>query len=69
MDLLTFLNKEYMTRLNKILFSTRTMTVLLLLFGISMAVATYVENNYDTATASCRGGPADAHPTTARARR
>ena len=40
-----------MTRLKKILFSTRTMTVLLLLFGISMAVATFVENDYDTATA------------------
>ena len=40
-----------MKRLKKILFSTRTMTVLLLLFGISMAVATFVENDYDTATA------------------
>jgi cytochrome c-type biogenesis protein CcsB len=40
-----------MTRLKKILFSTRTMTVLLLLFGISMAVATFVENDYDTPTA------------------
>ncbi|RXJ45981.1 cytochrome c biogenesis protein [Gelidibacter gilvus] len=40
-----------MTRLKKILFSTRTMTVLLLLYGISMAVATFVENDYDTATA------------------
>ncbi|HEX6849461.1 MAG TPA: cytochrome c biogenesis protein CcsA [Chitinophagaceae bacterium] len=40
-----------MTRFKKILFSTRTMTVLLLLFGISMAVATFVENNYDTPTA------------------
>lgn len=40
-----------MKRLNKIFFSTRTMTVLLLLFGISMAVATFVENDYDTATA------------------
>ncbi len=39
-----------MKRLKKILFSTRTMTVLLLLFGISMAVATFVENDYDTAT-------------------
>lgn len=35
----------------KILFSTRTMTVLLLLYGISMAVATFVENDYDTPTA------------------
>jgi cytochrome c-type biogenesis protein CcsB len=40
-----------MKRLKEILFSTRTMTVLLLLFGISMAVATFVENDYDTATA------------------
>jgi cytochrome c-type biogenesis protein CcsB len=40
-----------MTRLKKILFSTRTMTVLLLLYGISMAVATFVENDYDTPTA------------------
>ncbi|MEO7316098.1 MAG: cytochrome c biogenesis protein ResB, partial [Ginsengibacter sp.] len=40
-----------MKRLKKILFSTRTMTVLLLLFGISMAVATFVENDYDTQTA------------------
>ncbi len=40
-----------MKRLKKILFSTRTMTVLLLLYGISMAVATFVENDYDTPTA------------------
>ena len=40
-----------MKRLKKILFSTRTMTSLLLLYGISMAVATFVENDYDTATA------------------
>jgi hypothetical protein len=40
-----------MTRLKKILFSTRTMTLLLLLFGMSMAAATFVENDYDTATA------------------
>lgn len=40
-----------MKRLRKNLFSTRTMTVLLLLYGISMAVATFVENDYDTATA------------------
>ncbi|MCG2419656.1 cytochrome c biogenesis protein CcsA [Aequorivita sp. F47161] len=38
-------------RLQKILFSTRTMTVLLLLYGISMAVATFVENDFDTPTA------------------
>ncbi|MEO8853018.1 MAG: cytochrome C biogenesis protein CcsB, partial [Ginsengibacter sp.] len=40
-----------MKRLKKVLFSTRTMTVLLLLYGISMAVATFVENDYDTPTA------------------
>ena len=40
-----------MARLKKILFSTRTMTVLLLLYGISMAVATFIENDYDTPTA------------------
>ncbi|HJY21622.1 MAG TPA: cytochrome c biogenesis protein ResB, partial [Hanamia sp.] len=40
-----------MKRLKKILFSTRTMTFLLLLYGISMAVATFVENDYDTPTA------------------
>ncbi|CAN5387640.1 cytochrome c biogenesis protein CcsA [soil metagenome] len=43
--------KNEIKRLKKILFSTRTMTVLLLLYGISMAVATFVENDYDTATA------------------
>ncbi|MEO6681463.1 MAG: cytochrome c biogenesis protein ResB, partial [Ginsengibacter sp.] len=40
-----------MKRIKKILFSTRTMTVLLLLYGLSMAVATFVENDYDTPTA------------------
>src|SRR5690554_1582168 len=40
-----------MTSLKRILVSTRTMTVLLLLYGISMAVATFVENDYDTPTA------------------
>ncbi|WP_310992388.1 cytochrome c biogenesis protein [Aequorivita marina] len=40
-----------MIRLKKILFSTRTMTVLLLLYGFSMAVATFVENDFDTPTA------------------
>ncbi|WGF91374.1 cytochrome c biogenesis protein [Aequorivita marisscotiae] len=40
-----------MSSLKKILFSTRTMTVLLLLYGISMAVATFVENDFDTPTA------------------
>ncbi len=40
-----------MTRFEKIFFSTKTMTVLLFLFAISMAVATFVENDYDTPTA------------------
>src|SRR5690606_25332483 len=40
-----------MTRLKNILFSTRTMTVLLFLYGISMAFATFVENDYGTPTA------------------
>lgn len=40
-----------MSRLYKLLFSTRTMTVLLLLYGTSMAVATFLENAYDTPTA------------------
>lgn len=40
-----------MTRLKNIFFSTRTMTFLLLLYAISMVVATFVENDYDTATA------------------
>lgn len=40
-----------MKHLKKIFFSTRTMTVLLLLYGVAMAVATFVENDYDTATA------------------
>ena len=40
-----------MNPLSKMLFSTRTMTVLLLLYGISMAVATFVENDFDTPTA------------------
>lgn len=39
-----------MSRVKQILFSTRTMTVLLMLYGISMAVATFVENAYDTPT-------------------
>lgn len=43
--------KHAMARLKNILFSTRTMTVLLLLYGISMAVATFIENDYDTPTA------------------
>jgi len=40
-----------MNKIEKFFFSTRTMTVLLFLFAISMAVATFVENDYDTATA------------------
>lgn len=40
-----------MKRIKKILFSTRTMAVLLFLFGSSMAIATFVENDFDTATA------------------
>jgi len=40
-----------MTRFEKIFFSTKTMTVLLFIFAISMAVATFVENDYDTPTA------------------
>src|SRR5690554_5769822 len=40
-----------MKYLKKMLFSTRTMTVLLLLYGTSMATATFLENNYDTPTA------------------
>lgn len=40
-----------MTRIEKIFFSTRTMTVLLFLYAIAMAVATFIENDYDTPTA------------------
>lgn len=40
-----------MTRLEKLLFSTRTMAVLLLVYGLSMAVATFIENDFDTPTA------------------
>lgn len=40
-----------MTRIEKMFFSTRTMTVLLFLYAISMAVATFIENDYDTPTA------------------
>src|SRR5690606_35678651 len=40
-----------MTKIEKILFSTRTMTVLLVIYVIAMAVATFVEHDYDTATA------------------
>ena len=38
-------------RLAKILFSTRTMGVMLLLYAFSMAMATFVENDYGTAVA------------------
>lgn len=40
-----------MQRLKRILFSTRTMTILLLVYGISMMVATFIESSFDTATA------------------
>ncbi|MBS7333143.1 MAG: cytochrome c biogenesis protein CcsA [Weeksellaceae bacterium] len=40
-----------MNKLEKYLFSTRTMSVLLLIYAVAMAVATFVENDYDTATA------------------
>lgn len=40
-----------MTRLERFLFSTKTMTVLLFIFAGSMAAATFVENDYDTPTA------------------
>lgn len=40
-----------MTRLERFLFSTRTMTVLLIVYAFSMAIATFVESETDTATA------------------
>lgn len=40
-----------MTPIERFFFSTKTMTVLLFIFAGSMAVATFVENDYDTATA------------------
>jgi cytochrome c-type biogenesis protein CcsB len=40
-----------MTKIEKFFFSTRTMTVLLFIYAIAMAVATFVENDYDTPTA------------------
>jgi len=40
-----------MSKIEKYLFSTRTMSVLLFIYAIAMAVATFVENDYDTATA------------------
>lgn len=39
------------TRLGKILFSTRTTGVMLLLYAFSMAMATFVENDYGTSVA------------------
>lgn len=40
-----------MTRIERLLFSTRTMAVLLFIYAISMAVATFIENDFDTPTA------------------
>lgn len=40
-----------MTKLKNILFNTRTMSILVVLFFVSMAVATFVENDYGTPTA------------------
>lgn len=40
-----------MTRIERFFFSTKTMTVLLFIFAGSMAVATFIENDYDTPTA------------------
>ncbi|MBS1781101.1 MAG: cytochrome c biogenesis protein CcsA [Bacteroidetes bacterium] len=40
-----------MTRIERFFFSTKTMIVLLFIFAGSMAVATFVENDYDTPTA------------------
>ena len=40
-----------MNKLEKFLFSTRTMSVLLFIYAISMGYATFIENDYDTATA------------------
>ncbi|KXK39090.1 MAG: cytochrome c biogenesis protein CcsA [Saprospiraceae bacterium] len=40
-----------MKRFAKIFFSTRTMAVLLVIYGAAMAVATFVENDFDTPTA------------------
>lgn len=41
----------YMNVIGKILFSTRTMGLMLLLYAFSMAVATFVENDYGTPVA------------------
>ena len=38
-------------KLAKILFSTRLMAILFIVFALSMAVGTFVENSYTTATA------------------
>ena len=38
-------------KLVKILFSTRLMAILFIVFALSMAVGTFVENSYTTATA------------------
>lgn len=40
-----------MTRTGRFFFSTKTMTALLFTFAISMATATFIENDYDTPTA------------------
>lgn len=40
-----------MTRIEKVLFSTRTMSVLLFIYAFAMGYATFIENDYDTATA------------------
>lgn len=40
-----------MTRIERLFFSTKTMTILLFVFASAMAVATFVENDYDTPTA------------------
>ncbi len=40
-----------MTRIEKFFFSTKTMTVLLLIYAFSMAIATFVESETDTPTA------------------
>ncbi|TDO20785.1 c-type cytochrome biogenesis protein CcsB [Pedobacter duraquae] len=40
-----------MNRITKILFSTRTMGTMLLIYAFSMAMATFVENDYGTAVA------------------
>lgn len=44
-------NEMKMNRLERFFFSTKTMTLLLCLFATSLVLATFVENEYDTATA------------------